>query len=50
MFTEASLEPIQTFTKELFCNNSKQFVAVNYFCKNAPSQMLGWVLNTTLIP
>ena len=37
MFTEAYLEPSQTFMMELFCKNSGQLEAIDYFYKNAPS-------------
>ena len=50
MFTEAYFEPSQTSTMELFCKNSSQLVAINYFYKNSPSQMFNWVLNTPLVP
>ena len=32
----------------LFCENSKQPLAVTYFLEKAPSKMFGWVLNTPL--
>ena len=33
---------------DLFCKNTERLLAVNYFRKNAPSQMFDWVLNTLL--
>ena len=36
MFTEAYLEPSQTSTMELFCENSWPLVAINCFCTNTP--------------
>ena len=36
MFTEAYLEPSQTYMMELFCENSWRLVAINYICKKAP--------------
>ena len=43
MFTEAYLEPSQTSTVELFCENSWRLVAINYFCTNAPSYVDVWL-------
>ena len=37
MLTEANLEPSRISTMEIFCENSEQPLAINYFCKNAPS-------------
>ena len=31
-----------------FCENSWQLLAVNYFCKNALSEMFDWVLNEAI--
>ena len=45
---EVYLEPIRTSMIESFCKNSERILAVNYFCKNIPSQMFNWVLNTPL--
>ena len=36
MFTEGYLEPSQTSTMELFCENSWPLVVINYFCTNTP--------------
>ena len=33
---------------ELSCKNSQRLEAVNYFYKNAPSQMFDWVLRAPL--
>ena len=41
--SEVYLEPSQTSTMELFCENSWRLLAVNYFQKKAPSQMFDWV-------
>ena len=30
----------------IFCDSSKRLKAVNYYCKDAPSQMFHWVLST----
>ena len=49
MFTEVDLEPSRTFMMELFCKDSQQLITINYFCKNAPSQMFHWVLNMPLV-
>ena len=46
--SEAYLEPNQVFTMELFCKNSWELLAVNYFCKKALSKMFDWVLKTSL--
>ena len=35
--TEAYLEPNRKSTMELFCENSSRLLAVDYFCKKAPS-------------
>ena len=42
------LEPSRTSRVERFCENSQRLVAVNYFCKNAPSWMVNLVLNAPL--
>ena len=44
---EVYLEPCQTSTMELFCENSWQLKAV-IFAKKAPSYIFEWVLNTLL--
>ena len=49
MFPEVYLEPSQTLTTELFYENCEQLVAINYLCKNSPSLMFDWVLNTPLV-
>ena len=36
---EVYLEPIRTSMIDGFCKNSERILAVNYFCKNTPSQM-----------
>ena len=41
-------EFIRTSTMQLFCDNSYQLLAVNYFCKKNPSQMFEWILNMSL--
>ena len=43
------LELSRTSMMERFCDNSSQFLAVNYFRKNAPSQMFDWVLNRSKV-
>ena len=43
------LELSRTSMMERFCDNSSQFLAVNYFRKNAPSQMFDWVLNRSQV-
>ena len=45
----AYLEPYRTSMKDHFWENNERPKDVNYYCKNAPSQMLDWVLNTPLI-
>ena len=45
--TEAYLEPSQTSTTDVFCENSQRLLDVNYFRKKAPSSMLDWVLHTS---
>ena len=42
---EAYLEYSQKSMVESFCENSEQLIAINYFYKKAPSQILNWVLN-----
>lgn len=41
---EVYLETSQTFTVELFCENSLRLLAINYFRKNPLSYMFIWVL------
>ena len=48
-YTEAYLEPSQTSMIQLFCKNSKQLQTANYLFKKAPSQIFGWVQNTSPI-
>ena len=43
MFTEAYLEPSQTFMMELFCKNSGRLEAIDYFYKNAPTYVDVWL-------
>ena len=40
----------QIYVMALFCKNSKQIIAFNYFCKKALSYMFGRVLFTSLKP
>ena len=42
-------EPLQTSKRVCFCVNSQQIKFVNWKRKNAPSQMIEWVLNTLLL-
>ena len=42
------LEPIRTSPMRLFCENSKQQKAANYFCKIAPPLAFDWALNARL--
>ena len=37
--------PIKSLRWGIFCEESQRFLAVNYFCKRAPSQMFKWALN-----
>ena len=46
--TEMHLEPYQIATMALFRKNTYQLQAVNFFSKNAPSQIFGMVLNMPL--
>ena len=46
-YTKAYLEPSQTSMMQLFCENSKQLQTANYLFKKAPSQIFGWVQNTS---
>ena len=46
--TDVYLESSRTSTIEILCKNSSRLQAVNYFRKNAPSQMFVLVLNTPL--
>ena len=46
---ETYLELSQTSTMEIFCENSQQLKAINYFRKKSPSQMFHLVLNTSLL-
>ena len=43
MFAGAYLEPGQTSTIELFCENNWGLVAINYFCTNAPTYVDVWL-------
>ena len=45
----AYLEPYRTSMKDLFWENIERPKDVNYYRKNAPSQIFDWVLNTPLI-
>ena len=45
IMSEAYLECSQKSKVECFCKNGEQLLAVNYFCKKAPSQIFHWVLN-----
>ena len=47
--SQAYLEHSRTSMMELFCKNSQQLLAINYFCKRTPPQMFDWVLNTPLL-
>ena len=40
--------PVEHLQWSFFHENLKRFLAVNYFPKKAPLQMIGWVLNTSL--
>ena len=42
---EAYLEHYQISQDRVFCENSSQLKAVNYFCKKASSQLFDMVLN-----
>ena len=46
--TEAFFEPSPTSLMKGFCKNTWRLLAVNYFRKNPPSQMFGWVLKRLL--
>ena len=46
--SEAYLGSCRTSGMKRFCENCKRLLAVDYFCKNAPSQICDWVLNTPL--
>ena len=48
-WTEMYLEPSQTSTMELFCENSWRLKPVNYFPEKGQSYMLNLVLNTPLL-
>ena len=45
---EVYLEPSLISTVEVFCENSEQFLGVNYLRKKAPLQMFDRILNTPL--
>ena len=49
IYTYAHLEPNQTSTMELFCENSWRLKTVDCFCRKTPSKMYDWFLNTPLI-
>ena len=45
---EAYLKPSRTSAMQLFCKNSQQLEAINFFRKKPPSEIFDWVLNTPL--
>ena len=46
--SQVYLEQSRTSMMELFCEDSKLLLAINYFCERTPPQMFDWVLNTPL--
>ena len=46
--SDVYLVSCRTSGRKRFCENCKRLLAVDYFCKNAPSQICDWVLNTPL--